>query len=53
MLSDLGGGELVSVLDVQSEFFFIKENWIWTMARHHGNNILLARTLTSDSEAIL
>ena len=26
MLSDLGGGELVSVLDVQSEFFLLKKS---------------------------
>ena len=40
------GGRLASVLDVQP--FFIKENWIYTMTRHHANNILLARSLPFD-----
>ena len=30
-----GSGGLTSVLDVQS-FFFIKENWICAMTRHHA-----------------
>ena len=46
MLFDLGGRGWVvaSVLDFQSLFFFIKENFtICTMTRHHAeqNNILL------------
>ena len=40
---------LVSVLDVQSLFFFIKENWILAMTRHHANNIL-TRDLHFDSD---
>ena len=35
---------LASVLDVQS-FFFIKENWICAMTRHHANNVLLTGNL--------
>ena len=30
--------------------FFIKENWICAMTRHHANNILLARNLPFDSD---
>ena len=30
--------------------FFIKENWIWAMTRHHANNILLTRNLPFDSD---
>ena len=50
-----GGWWLVSVLDVQSLFFFIKENWICTMTRHHAepNNILLTRNLPFDSDVRL
>ena len=40
---------LASILDVQSYFFIIKENWIWAMTRHHANNILLTRNLHFDS----
>ena len=29
--------------------FFIKENWICIMTRHHANNILLTRNLPFDS----
>ena len=52
MLSDIGGegGWLASVLDTESYFLFIQENWICTMTRHHANNILLARNLPFDSE---
>ena len=57
MLLDVGGWGLVSVLDVQSLFFYIKENSIWAMTRDHANHILLTRylplTLTSDSVVIL
>ena len=30
--------------------FFIKENWILVMTRHHANNILLRKNLHFDSE---
>ena len=30
--------------------FFIKENWIWAMARDHANHILLTRNLPFDSD---
>ena len=52
MLSDVGGGGLASVLDIQS-FFFIKENWICAMIRHHAElniNILLTRNLLFHSD---
>ena len=51
MLSDVGGGRLASVLEVQI-FFFIKENWISAMTRHHDepNNTLLTRNLSFDSD---
>ena len=48
-----GVGGLASVLDVQS-FFFIKENWISTMTRHHAEpniNILLTRNLLFGTDA--
>ena len=47
-----GAGEVASVLDVQSLFTFIKENWICTMTRHHAEsniNILLTGNLPRDS----
>ena len=54
MLSDLGGWRgLASVLDVQSLFFYIKENWICAMTRYHAKpniNILLSRNLPFDSD---
>ena len=42
---------VASVLDAQSLFFFIKENWICTIIKHHdgSNNILLTRNLPIDS----
>ena len=43
------GGGLACVLDVQSLFFFIKENKICAKTRHHANNILLAGNLPFDS----
>ena len=51
MLSKVGDGWLSSVLDVQS-LFFIKENWICAMTRHHAeaNNISLTRNLPFDSD---
>ena len=30
--------------------FFIEENWILAMARHHANKILLTRDLHFDSD---
>ena len=49
MLSDVGGGWLVIVLDMQSLFYFFKkENWICAMTRNHAEpniKILLARNL--------
>ena len=50
MLSDVGGGGLSGVLNIQSLFLFIKENWICTMTRHHANNILLTRNLPFASD---
>ena len=51
MLSDVGGG--VSECSGRPVFiFFIKENWICAMTRHHAEpniNILLARSLPFDS----
>ena len=40
MLSDVGGGRLASILDIQS-FFFIKENWICAMIKHAKSSITL------------
>ena len=50
MLPDVGGWGLASVLDVQSLFFYIKENSIWAMTRDHANHILLTRYLPFDSD---
>ena len=59
MLSDVrsrgegGGGGVASVLDVQSFFFFIKENWICAMTRYHAEsniNILSTRNLLTESD---
>ena len=44
---------LASILDVQSLFFFIKENWICTMTRHHAESritTLLTRKLLFDTD---
>ena len=49
----LGGGGLESVLDVQSLFFFIEENWICAVTRHHAEpniNMLLTRNFPFDSD---
>ena len=49
----MGGGGLLSFLDVQSFFFFIKENLICAMTRHHAEpniNMLLTRNLPFDSD---
>ena len=46
------GWGVASIMDVQSLFFFIKENWICAMTRHHAEsniNILLTRNLPTDS----
>ena len=45
MLSDVEGGGLASILDVQPLFFIIKKNSNWSVTRHHANNILLTRNL--------
>ena len=53
MLSDVGGGGLASVLDVQCLFFFIKVNWMCAMTKHHAGpniNMLLTRNLPFDSD---
>lgn len=52
MLSDIGGGGLASVLDVQSFIFFIKEDSICAMTRHYAepNNILLTRNPPFDPD---
>ena len=47
------GRGLASVVDVQSLFFFIKENWICAVTRYHVEpniNILSKRNLLFDSE---
>ena len=50
VLPDVGGWG-VSEFSGRSIFiFFIKENWICAMTRHHANNILLARNLPFDSD---
>ena len=53
MLSDVGergrGGGGVSE-GSGHPIFFIEEKWIYTMVRHHANNILLARNLPFDSD---
>ena len=51
MLSDVGGGGVgVSKCSECPIFiFFIKENWIYAMTRHHANNISLARNSPFDS----
>ena len=51
MLSDVEGfGGVASVLSVHS--FFINENWIWAMTRHHAqsSNISLTRNRLFDSD---
>ena len=50
MLSDVGGWEVSQCSGCPIFIFFIKENWICTMTRHHANNILLARNLPFDSD---
>ena len=41
MLSDVGGGGLASNLDIQSLFFYNKENLICVMTRHVEPNIYI------------
>ena len=53
MLSDVERLGVASVLDVQSLFFFIEENWICAMTRHRADsniNILLTRNFPFDSD---
>ena len=59
-LLDVRGGELAIVLDVQSLFIFLKENWICAMARHDADQtlvfyrqVIFFLTMTSESQAIL
>ena len=59
-LLDVRGGELAIVLDVQSLFIFLKENWICAMVRHDADQtivfyrqVIFFLTMTSESEAIL
>ena len=47
------GGGVVSVLDVQSSSFLIKQNWICAVTTHHAEpnmNILLASNLPYESD---
>ena len=52
MLSTEGGEGLASVLNIKSLIFFVKENWICAITKHHPepNNILLTRNLPFDSD---
>ena len=51
MLSDVGDGGLASILACMSDlYFFIRENWIWAMTRHHANNMLLTKNLPFGSD---
>ena len=43
MLSDVGGGSVASVLDVQSLFFYSKKNWMSRLLVEPLINILLTR----------
>ena len=52
IITDVGGWGAASALDAQP-LFFIKENWIWAMTRHHANSTLLARNLPFGIKAIL
>ena len=45
-----GGGEGSKCSGRPIFIFFIKENWICAMTRHHANNVLLARNLPFDSD---
>ena len=53
MLSDVGRVGVTSVLEVQSLFSSITENWICSMTRHDAQpttNILLTRNFPFDSD---
>ena len=50
VLSDVGGWGVSECSGCSIFIFFIKENWIWAMTRHHANNILLTRSLLFDSD---
>ena len=46
-----GGGKIkLRCYQMSNLYFFIKENWIFDMTRHHANNILLTRNLPFDSD---
>ena len=48
MLSDVAGWGVSKCSGHPIFIFFIKENWIWAMTRHHADNILLTRNLHFD-----
>ena len=50
MLSDVAGWGVSKCSGHSIFIFFIKENWIWVMTRHHADNILLTRNLHFDSD---
>ena len=50
MLSEVGGGGLASVLDVQSSFFLLKKIAFASWPDIMLNNILLERNLPFDSD---
>ena len=50
MLSDAGGWGVRECSGRPIFIFFIKENWIWVLTRHHANNILLTRNLPFHSD---
>ena len=50
MLSDVGGWGVSECSRRPIFIFFIKENWICAITRHHSDNILLARNLPFDAD---
>ena len=50
MLSDVGGWRVSECSRRPIFIFFIKENWICAITRHHSDNILLARNLPFDAD---
>ena len=50
MLSDVVGWSVSECSGRPILIFFVKENWICAMTRHHANNILLARNLPFDTD---
>ena len=50
MLSDVGGWGQTECSRRPIFIFFIKENWICAITRHHSDNILLARNLPFDAD---